>query len=444
MRTSILALLACAVFSAQVSSQELWVDAKNGNDRDPGTAALPLQTITHALSLAATGTTVFIRSGVYSTTSGEVFPLAFGTTNVHDGVTLYGLPGAVIDLQNSASVSTAIQIGTGSTNGRITGLVIQNMARTGNEWWHKAIEAGSYNGSGAGVNFEIDRCHFKDVNRGIVIWVNSPSVSTWKIHNNLFTGLGNDGINEFDQNSDNTIFNNSFVGSAHIAIMSDAAKTAIKNNIYEGCRVGMASGNAGQTVARIAANCFHGNTVDVEGAGFPGGAVPAGNFPGVDPLFVNAGAGDYHLKTTSPLVDMGESAVPSRADLDMVSGAVDYKLAGGAPRPDVGAYELTPIDFTADYQNGVLSFSLQTTNPSISIGFVAISFDDGLIKIPGWTPLLVDPATLMQPLFVGGFPLAVAGPASMPPVGARLIFYGAGVDTAKNVIVGGRQVRLQF
>jgi hypothetical protein len=51
------------------------VDVATGEDSNPGTAANPFKTITRAISVAASGERIKVRSGLYNVGSGEVFPL---------------------------------------------------------------------------------------------------------------------------------------------------------------------------------------------------------------------------------------------------------------------------------------------------------------------------------------------------------------------------------
>ena len=75
------------------------------------------------------------------------------------------------------------------------------------------------------------------------------------------------------------------------------------------------------------------------------GSVPApgsaGNIAG-DPLFVNAGKGDFNLQGTSPLIDRGNPALVGAGELDLLGAS--RSLDGNrdcAPVPDIGAYEVT-------------------------------------------------------------------------------------------------------
>ncbi|HKW37949.1 MAG TPA: DUF1565 domain-containing protein [Burkholderiales bacterium] len=56
-----------------------------GSDSNPGTQALPFQTITHALTVATSGSTVQVAPGTYDLLNGETFPVT-----VPDGVLLIG------------------------------------------------------------------------------------------------------------------------------------------------------------------------------------------------------------------------------------------------------------------------------------------------------------------------------------------------------------------
>jgi hypothetical protein len=62
-----------------------------------------------------------------------------------------------------------------------------------------------------------------------------------------------------------------------------------------------------------------------------------GNLIDVDPLFVNAAAGDLRLQEDSPLIDEGSAAAPSLPATDHDG---DPRIFG--PAPDMGAFEFQP------------------------------------------------------------------------------------------------------
>ncbi|MBI5851070.1 MAG: DUF1565 domain-containing protein [Planctomycetes bacterium] len=420
-------------------AQELWVDAGTGSDTNPGSASLPLRSITAALAVAVPGTTIFVRAGTYSVTAtGEVFPLQFGNGRAHDGVTLLGLGSVVVDFANGRG--NGMRVGTMANGARISNLTFANMDKT--DWWTAAISAGTYNGSGAATFFELDRCRFVDVNRGIILWQGVP-ITGWAIHDNLFVDLGNDGIDEFDPGSANEITNNTFVNTPQLGVLADGNATRIVNNVLVGCRVGIASsGNAGAAAARITSNDFFGNTLDVQGAAFPGG-VPPGNLT-VDPRFVNPPTRDFRLQATSALIDAGDPRVFLRADLDDAPRAIDGNQDGTLP-PDIGAYEFGFVNVTTNVVGGVvLTIDVTSTAPNLTTALLLVAFDEGLINLPGLSPILLDPQTLIPFAFTGAMPWQIGLGIPAMPAGSRLVVQGFGFDPVNLRLIGGKRARAQF
>lgn len=440
MRRLLIALTVVSPLGLPLSAQELWVDAANGSDLNPGTASSPFESISFALTQVLPGETIFVLPGTYSmAATNEQFPIQIGTGAAHQGVTIHAFDGAILDLANARG--TAMQVGTNADGGRITNLTFMNMDKT--DWWTTTISAGSFNGSGSATGFEVDRCRFIDVNRGIVLWQGMPIVG-WRIHDNLFLRLGNDGINEFDPLSANQIHDNTFVGNAHLGVLSDADQTLIANNIFASLRVGIASGgSSSMALTRVRANDFWQNSVDVEGAAFPGGTVPPGNY-NVDPRFVSPTSDDYHLSAQSQLIDGGDLQPAQRADLDNVPGAVDSDLNGSVVT-DVGAYERTPVTVTASAIPGAsLTFRIASSNPSLTVGVALFGLDEGVINLPGISPILISQSALIVPAFVGGMPYGATLAVPPFPAGSRLVIQGFGFDPANARLPGGQAVRLQF
>ena len=81
----------------------------------------------------------------------------------------------------------------------------------------------------------------------------------------------------------------------------------------------------------------------------PGGMVTPGfGNLNVPPGFVDVGAGDFHLRHDSPLLDMGDDIIPpGSTDLDDHPRVVDGDGMGGL-RPDIGAYEYQRAAPTAE------------------------------------------------------------------------------------------------
>ena len=76
------------------------------------------------------------------------------------------------------------------------------------------------------------------------------------------------------------------------------------------------------------------------------GAITLANTTVADPAFVDRAAGNYALRSDSPLVDAGDPAGPAPGDpLVDLAGHPRYNphLAGGAPRSDLGALETAPL-----------------------------------------------------------------------------------------------------
>jgi hypothetical protein len=62
--------------------------------------------------------------------------------------------------------------------------------------------------------------------------------------------------------------------------------------------------------------------------------IHSSNFNNVDPLFVHAASGDYHLQATSPLINQGNNAAPELPAMDKEG---QPRIDGVAV--DLGAYE---------------------------------------------------------------------------------------------------------
>src|SRR5690606_33971030 len=81
--------------SGPAAMVDFYVDPASGSDANPGTAAEPYRTLTHALSVAAAGHTIHLAEGTYDSVSGEMWPNHAGLppaadANVPSDVTITG------------------------------------------------------------------------------------------------------------------------------------------------------------------------------------------------------------------------------------------------------------------------------------------------------------------------------------------------------------------
>ncbi|PSB34037.1 DUF1565 domain-containing protein [Chlorogloea sp. CCALA 695] len=206
------------------SGSVIYVDPVNGADNATGSAQAPYKTISSALNQAQSGSVVQLAPGIYSATSGEVFPL-----NIKSGVTLSG--------DESTKGQTRVIIGSGN-------YVSPTFARQ-----NVTIRADS-GGTVAGVTIA------NPSSRGTGLWIESTNPT---IKNNTFTINNRDGI-FVTGNANPIIENNVFTQNSGNGI--SIAKTAsgqIRNNLFLDTGFGLAIG--GTSTPQVANNQLYQNRV---------------------------------------------------------------------------------------------------------------------------------------------------------------------------------------
>jgi parallel beta-helix repeat protein len=213
-----------------------WFVAEAGLDTNPGTLASPFKTITHATTVATSGSTIQVAPGNYDDANGEVFPIA-----VPDGVLLIG------DETNkgAATVPTAI-VGGGQVPGFATGLGAAVLPGTGS-----TIAGFTITNNNAGLT----------VRRGLVL----PN-SGVTLRNNTVTGATHQMGVYIDVAGNHIITGNRIVGNGPSSgIGLDFGKggvgSKVENNVITGNGVGVEYDAAGGDLGGGSAGSAGGNVL---------------------------------------------------------------------------------------------------------------------------------------------------------------------------------------
>jgi hypothetical protein len=122
-------------------------------------------------------------------------------------------------------------------------------------------------------------------------------------------------------------------------------------------------------------------------------ALPGPGNLSVEPLFVNAALGDYHLRSDSPLIDAGDPASAAGGlDFDYDPRICDGAWTGLA-RVDIGADEFDLVRLQASGSSGLgKSIALKVEAPPGALAACFISGATGDLALGALGSLLVNPA----------------------------------------------------
>ena len=156
-------------------------------------------------------------------------------------------------------------------------------------------------------------------------------------NNTVTTNIANsEGAGVYCHDSAATIVNNVIVGNnatsngGGLACLD--ASPNIVNNIISSCNSGIRNNGTGTPIVR--SNCVYGNTAYA----YSGISAGSGDVA-VNPMFLNAGVGNYHLNLLSPLINAGYNDIAGLPTTDMdgqariQAGAIDIGIdeASGLP-----------------------------------------------------------------------------------------------------------------
>jgi hypothetical protein len=177
--------------------------------------------------------------------------------------------------------------------------------------------------------------HDNSIQMGNITYDNMPDIRDWTFRNNLF--INNE--SPFFIGIRNTFFyNNTFYQSGNRAgypisfygiSLYDPAGSKVVNNIFLNSGSGIASNSYNLALLTITNNYFGTATFGTV-SGYKG----SNYINGGDPKFVNAGANDFHLQSSSPAIDKGTTLTSFNYDYDRI-----VRPQGTAW--DMGAFEYT-------------------------------------------------------------------------------------------------------
>jgi hypothetical protein len=183
--------------------------------------------------------------------------------------------------------------------------------------------------------------------------------------------------------ANNTIARNGVVGCGSGGGVIAGGNVAIRNTIVWG-NTSASEPQIGDVAGDLVVSYS-----DVE-SGWPGQ-----NNVDLDPMFLDVSGGDYHLAPDSPCIDIGDPATDCHAlDADGHPRVLDGDL-DLVPRVDLGAFELTRINFSVSgtpAPGQSLSFSTQG-DVGLNV-FLVVGTAPGTACIFPYGALLMDPASL--------------------------------------------------
>lgn len=220
-----------------VTATTLFVDPQTGSDRHAGSANQPFKTITYAMRQAKSGTVIRLRSGIYSTATGEVFPL-----QMKSGVTLAGEPqtqGNEVQITGGGKFLSPTWAGqsvtiVANTDAQISGLTLTNPNTRGTAIW---VETGAPT---------ITKNRFVGSDReGVFVSGNGTPTIT----NNMFEQNGGNGL-VFTRDSSGVVQHNVIRNQGFGMAIGDRATPTIRDNQIRQNKDGIVINGASRPVLR--------------------------------------------------------------------------------------------------------------------------------------------------------------------------------------------------
>ena len=392
-----------ATLKAAVIGQNYFV-ANTGSNNNPGTEALPFQTIAYAASLANPGDVVNVENGTYTVPAGQLFATfsRSGTSSAYITYKARNIGGAILDGKNNYSlrgfnvsgnyiniegfemkgVSESFFVITGkyinirdinahdnakyctdttdgldfayltSTSNTVLfeRCLIHDIGRFGpgesgcspTTTNYKAHDQGIY--SDGATNLTIQNCIFYNIHHGFALQVYSGAGATST--NVKF-------INNTCENG------NPYHPAGHVILWGNCNGALIANNIFKDhYQYAIQIYPTGYTYSNVLiSNNITGGGNGIISTGTATGVTIANNYNNTDPLFVSESTHDYSLVSNSPATIIGYATGLS----------TDY-LKNARTTIDIGAHASTTVLSPAIYNNAQISAT--ATKNSCGTGYV--------------------------------------------------------------------------
>jgi parallel beta-helix repeat protein len=382
-------LFALLSLPAVVAGAATYYTAGTGNDANPGTLTQPFRTLKHGVSVLQPGDSLYVRAGTYAEALIGAIP---GGTSWANPVTVAAYPGESVTLRPKSGPDSVLMFYGAEQYIVIAGLILDGtnvnydavkITVTGaNSFAHhiclvsceikNAYEQGILVTDGANYNVFLNLLvHDNALSRG------KRSLPQWYYHgiyistdHNLIQGCrvyhnAGYGIHCYDDSGisahDNVIYgnvsyNNGVAGNGAGIILSSGCNNIASNNVVYGNDYGISVDysaiNAGVYNNTVTANRKYGiyigpgsvNAVVMNNIAYNNrwspdliddgsqGTTYTNNLAGVDPVFLNPAANDYHLTSAST------AAISQGMVLPFVPTDFDAYTRPQWPAYDLGAY----------------------------------------------------------------------------------------------------------
>jgi len=391
-----------ATLKAAVIGQNYFV-ANTGSNNNPGTEALPFQTIAYAASLANPGDVVTVENGTYTVSAGQLFATfsRSGTSSAYITYKARNIGGAILDGQNNSAlrgfnvsgsyinvegfemkgVSERFFVVTGSyinirdinahhnakyctdttdglsfasvpspaNNVLFERCLIHDIGRLSPEEGctltttnYFAHDQGIY--VSGGLNITIQNCIFYNMHHGFALQVYSGSGA---VSSNV----------KFINNTCES--GNPYHPAGHVILWGSCNGALIANNIFKDhLSYAIQVYPTGYTYSNVLiTNNITGGGNGIISTGTATGVTIANNFNNTDPLFVSESTHDYSLVCNSPATVIGYATGLS----------TDY-LKNARTTIDIGAYASTTVLSPTLYNNAQISAT--ATKNSCGTGYI--------------------------------------------------------------------------